>query len=404
MSKINIQPKVFTGILVIIFFFNYVLPWGLTVNLILTPFYLFSLIRWGKIHQIFYLLLGLLAINIPHVFIAQDFIYLFVSNVVLFSTLIFLLTSWNLLKAKSIHAKHINTLVYFNIGLLVLAGILFFSDSMRSVLWYENPFTPNHKVIPRLKMFTLEASQYSLLLIPLFLYYTLFTLTKISVKNILLLCSVCISLLFSFSLGVILALVISLTVVIGLNIRSIICNPLTRKILFSSASLFSIAVIILVIYFPDNPLFFRIKNVLTGVDTSGRGRTYEAFDIAWKVLLNNNKWTGIGLGQFKTMGRETLINYYQFMNPPKVVRLPNAMAETLVSFGIIGFLSKLLIQIYLFVKLKVNQNLFQLALFTFLFIYQFTGSYLTNSAELMFWALAFSAIFPHFSASKVLKI
>ncbi|MGZ5135232.1 MAG: hypothetical protein ACXWCG_08785, partial [Flavitalea sp.] len=42
-----------------------------------------------------------------------------------------------------------------------------------------------------------------------------------------------------------------------------------------------------------------------------------------------------------------------------------------------------------FFKTKVWSNYYRLSLFLFIFIYQFTGSYLTNIAEYVIWILAF---------------
>jgi hypothetical protein len=59
---------------------------------------------------------------------------------------------------------------------------------------------------------------------------------------------------------------------------------------------------ILVIFFPDNPLFVRIGNIFSGTDSSGRGRTFEAFILADKMLAEKSYMWGIGLGQVKIMG------------------------------------------------------------------------------------------------------
>ena len=102
---------------------------------------------------------------------------------------------------------------------------------------------------------------------------------------------------------------------------------------------------------------------------------------------------GIGLGQFKHIGRLTLIEYYQYMNIPDTVRLPNAMAELLVSFGISGVFLKITIEGSLFIYTKAYKDVFRCSLFIFLFIYQFTGSYLSNYFEYFYWIICFSPYF-----------
>lgn len=52
---------------------------------------------------------------------------------------------------------------------------------------------------------------------------------------------------------------------------------------------------------------------------------------------------------------------------------------------------------YLFFKTAVYKNYYRLALFIFVFIYQFTGSYITNIVEYVIWILAFSNAFPQFN-------
>ncbi len=394
------KPILFFVILVSIFYFNHVLPFGLTLTLLLTPFFLFSLMRWRAFNLI--LLSGtiLFLINIPHLILGVDIKTWLISNINLFSVLLFTLVAYILAKNKTVTPYHIQRLSILNAIGLAIALPLFFIPGLRSVFWYEIPFTPNHDVIPRLKMFTLEASHYSLLIVPLFLYYLLDQMRNVNLKKAILLITLIISLVCSFSLGVLFVLGVSVAILVILYIGSFLSHPKTRIFIGLGCIGFFVCILGLFIYYPENPLFFRIENVLSGVDTSGRGRTYEAFDIAWKVLEKTNRWVGIGIGQFKLEGRDTLINYYKYMNIPDVVRLPNTMAETLVTFGISGFIAKLLLQVILFFKTKVYRNIYQCSIFLFVFIYQFTGSYLVNSMEYLLWILAFVPIFPLFSTKK----
>ena len=74
--------------------------------------------------------------------------------------------------------------------------------------------------------------------------------------------------------------------------------------------------------------------------------------------------------------------------------MPSSMAETLATFGWVGFSGKLLVELILFRKTKVKTSSFRLCLFIFMFIYQFVGSFSTNIVEIFFWTLAFSRVFP----------
>ena len=152
---------------------------------------------------------------------------------------------------------------------------------------------------------------------------------------------------------------------------------------------------ILVVYFRHNPIFTRLLNIFSGSDTSAQGRTEDAFILAQRMLEQKNEWWGIGLGQVKLVGHDIVGDYYLY-NMEYVATIPNAMAETLAIFGWLGFFLKLIIEIALFFITKVWTNYYRLILFFFIFIYQFTGSFITNMAEYMIWILAFTNVFRQF--------
>ncbi|MDG1858210.1 MAG: hypothetical protein P8I94_03845, partial [Emcibacteraceae bacterium] len=243
--------------------------------------------------------------------------------------------------------------------------------------------------LPRLKLFHLEASHYSFALLPLFFYYFWKTLKEWGLKNILLLASLTLSLILSFSLGVLAVIGIAIFLVFILKFRSLMKEVNTRKSILIAGSFIVLIAVFLFVVFPDNPLLFRIQNLFQGNDTSGRGRTYEALEIGWLILDNNNYVFGIGFGQFKIIGRDILLNYYRFMSTPDVARLPNGIAETMVATGVLGVAIKLYVQCYFFFKQRFFGNIFQLSMFIALFVYQFTGSYLFNAMEYVFWIMVF---------------
>jgi hypothetical protein len=49
----------------------------------------------------------------------------------------------------------------------------------------------------------------------------------------------------------------------------------------------------------------------------------------------------------------------------------------------------------------VYNNYYRFALFVFVFIFQFTGSFITNIAELAIWILAFTNTFEEFDRKKL---
>jgi hypothetical protein len=153
--------------------------------------------------------------------------------------------------------------------------------------------------------------------------------------------------------------------------------------------------IVLVLFFRQNPFFTRIRNIFSGQDSSGKGRTVEAFLLANKILQEKNEYWGIGLGQIKIAGDNIIRNYYLY-NMDITVTIPNAAAETLAIFGWMGFMLRITVEIFLFFYTRVWTNYYRMLLFFFIFIYQFTGSFITNIAEYVIWILAFTNIFHQF--------
>ena len=145
----------------------------------------------------------------------------------------------------------------------------------------------------------------------------------------------------------------------------------------------------------------RIKGIPTGSDTSARGRTYEAFDLAYRIAKQKSLWFGVGLGQIKEIGRTIIIQYYYYTDMPEAVRVPNAIAELFAIYGITGIAIKFLLILFFFFKTRVYTNYYRLSLFLFIFIYQFTGSFLFNLAEYVIWILAFSPVLPQFNKTKM---
>lgn len=389
------------GIALLIFFFNdFLLPGNLQVVFLTVPFVLYAMHTHGELRKLILPLGIICAYTLIHLIIGANIAALLPSTAVLIVLLIFLFGFFSFYKRFSNFDDIFRILTYFNAIFTFFALISLMSGVLFSVFWYTVPFTSGYDVIPRLKLFHLEASHYSFAIMPLFFYYFWKFLNEWGWKNLFLLASLSVSLILSFSLGILSVIGITLLLVICFRFFSLIKYPKTRISLFIFGGIISVISLCLFVIFPDNPLLFRIQNLFLGNDTSGRGRTYEAFEIGWLVLQDKNPFFGIGLGQFKLVGRDVLIYYYRYMNTPEVVRLPNAMAETLVATGILGALAKLVFQGILFVKKRVFSNLFQLSLFIALFLYQFTGSYLFNAMEYVLWIMVFVPKLSEFDQSK----
>jgi hypothetical protein len=145
----------------------------------------------------------------------------------------------------------------------------------------------------------------------------------------------------------------------------------------------------------SNTFATRLQLFLSGQDPSGNVRTVLSYALAYFIAQKKSLWWGVGFGQIKVVGID-LIN--QFWDNGG--RLPCAIAETMAQFGFVGLAVRLGLQLAFFYHTKVWRNYYRLALFIYIFVYQFTGSYLTNIAEYMIWILAFSPVFPEFSVER----
>jgi hypothetical protein len=178
--------------------------------------------------------------------------------------------------------------------------------------------------------------------------------------------------------------------------KTFITNRRVLHLLALAGILVVAAIGITVIFFPDNILIVRIANVLNGKDPSAKGRTFEAFWLAEQLLKQKSYWWGIGAGQIKILGFELIRAYYGYGYDTTSVAIPNAAAETLAIFGWVGLTGRILTEVILFFYTRVWRNYYRLALFLFIFIYQFTGSFITNVAEYVIWIIAFTPVFEQF--------
>ena len=387
----------------LIFFFNTVsfLPKGVTIVLLLTPLWLYFLHKQNKLKLSIALLLPLLLYIPIHLYNGVNLTYYLISTVVLCS-LSFFVTSWYfLLKEQTINLDVIfKDIAILNFILVIGCIPLLFMPSLKELVWYMIPISDNIKPIPRLKLFTSEASHYSFILAPVAIYFysrALFFKTSNPIPTLLI---VTVPLLLSFSLGVLTGLIIS-----GIFVSCIFITRIFTSwkhiVAFATIAILIIAGLLFINHhYPHNALTLRIHNIFSGRDTSARGRTYEAFILAHKIAGEKSYLWGIGPGQLKLLGRSIIVSFYSYAKIPGTIRIPNACAETIAYFGYVGFALRMLIEGSFFFKTKVYIHPFRLWLFTFVFIYQFTGSYITNAAEYIIWILAFSNIFPEFINNK----
>jgi len=210
-------------------------------------------------------------------------------------------------------------------------------------------------------------------------------------------------LILSLSLGVIGAMLFAFGMMFLVNWQKVFYKRNFLSVLVVSVVVLLSGFLLLYFLFPDNVVFVRLSNIYYGVDTSTRGRTTESFWLAWKVADERSIWFGSGLGQIKELAHAIVKKYFDYWGDLEVVRLPNAVGETLAIFGVTGLIIRFGLIFYLFFKTKVLSNYYRTCIFFFIFIYQFTGSFITNIVEYVLWCIAFSTAFVCFDRKGALK-
>jgi hypothetical protein len=284
---------------------------------------------------------------------------------------------------------------------LCLIAIPFYFTSFSYFFWSSQPLTEGVENFKRLRLFTYEPSYYATLFVPFFFFCFLKIILGQNRTNAwLLLLMILVPYLLSFSLGVMTAMFLSFVLVSGFHFRRLIVKKRIINLALLSTVVIIPAVVLFVRFFPDNTLLFRIENIVSGHDSSGKGRTYEAFFLARKILeLKSSLW-GIGLGQIKIIGAGIIKDFYLYPPDYKNVAIPNVTAETLTLFGYAGLFLRFAAEIFLFFYTRVWKNYYRLLLFLFMFIYQFSGSFITSVAEYVIWTIAFTDVFKQFDVQR----
>jgi hypothetical protein len=383
----------------LIFFFNtvQVLPEGLTLTAIMAPLWLMFLYREHRLGLLPVVFTPFILYLPVHFLNGVYYDHYFKSLAAIFLLVLFITAFSISIRRYTINFNLVfKDILILNFFLTLCSLALLFIPSLKELVWYMVPISRNIEPIPRLKLFTSEASHYSFLLAPVAIFFFCRILFFKTSGVWAVLAMIIIPLALSFSLGVLLGLLISGLLIIIFFARRIFFSR--RRIITLALCLFTLSLLLFVSWkwFPGNPLFHRISNIFKGDDTSARGRTYEAFMVADKVVAKKSRLFGIGPGQLKIIGRDIIIQFYFYSKIPQTIRIPNAMAETVAYYGYLGAAIRLIIEILLFFRTRVYRNPYRLWLFLFVFIYQFTGSYITNIAEYIVWVLAFCPAFDEF--------
>jgi len=384
----------------IFFFLNSAgLPLGLTYMALLSPFFYWWVVTTRKQE----ILLPFLSVLLPFIVIqiingveTKSYVISFLNLITVY---VFCQVFYTFLKTCQDIESIFRKLLVINFIFCLIAIPVYFTP-FSDIFWINQFLTGGIDNYKRFRLFTYEASYYATLFTPLFFFFLLqivFRLNKISLW--LLIPMIALPYILSFSLGVLTAIIIATGTTYLFYIRSLTVKKRVLNIILlvciCSVSLF----IVLINFFPDNTLFIRISNIFSGHDSSGKGRTAEAFFLANKIVNLKNPYWGIGMGQIKIIGADIIRNFYQYDND-YTITIPNATAEMLAVFGWIGVSLRIGLEIFMFFFTKVWTNYYRFALFIFIFIYQLSGSFITSAGEYVIWILAFTTVFKEFDIRK----
>jgi len=385
----------------IYFFINSLaLPFGLTYTALLSPLFYYWVVTYRQKEILMPFFVCLAPFAIMHFIIGVDNRSYLISIFNYTAVYIFCQAFYTFLKASNDPERIFRRILIINFLLCIIAIPVYFS-SYDGIVWMKQSLTGNIDDVKRLKLFTYEASYYAILFIPLFFFYLLQLVLKQNKMNSwLLLLMLLLPFLLSFSIGVIISSMIAITLTTIFYFKKLVVKK--RFISLTAITLLFVALMLftMFLFFPQSSIFSRVNNILLGIDTSGNGRTSDAFILAMKILEQKSLAWGIGAGQIKILGADIIRSYYLYDLDYNQIAIPNAVAETLTIFGYIGLFLRLLIEIVLFFYTKVWKNYYRLLLFLFIFLYQFTGSFITSTVEYVIWILAFTNTFPAFDVNR----
>lgn len=384
----------------IYFFVNSVgLPFGLTYTALLAPFFYVWILMIRKKEILLPFIIILLPFIIIHVLSGVEIKSYSISLVNFLLVYVFCQAVYTFFKVCKDPEMIFRRILIFNFIFCLAAVAIYFTPYFKW-LWLEQNISAGVAQFRRLKLLTYEPAYYALLFTPIFFFYMLqYFFKQNTIPTGWLLLMLFLPYMLSFSIGVIGAVLVA-----GLLTYLIYLRQLTRKRrilngIVNTGAVLTSGTMVLVLFFRHNPVFLRLANIFSGKDSSGNGRTVDAFILARRLLKETNEFWGIGLGQIKLVGEDIIRNYYlYYVN--HTVAIPNAAAETLAIFGWAGFSLRLFIEILLFFYTRVWTNYYRLLLFIFIFLYQFTGSFITNVAEYVIWILAFTNVFRQFDVKQ----
>jgi hypothetical protein len=385
----------FLPLFILYFFFNTMgLPKGLYYTSVLLPLFYLYLLKNNVRHVTTYFCIWMSPFVVMHFVNGVSWKDYVVSLTMFFSVYV---ASYAI--REGLHqTRNIGTFLVAIIKvnfLLSLVGLLLKFTPYAFVMWREGDvISADIDEMMRFQMFMYEPSQYSHLIAPLVLYAYFRFLHDSCLSRLGLLLMVIVPLLMSYSFGNISAIMIAITLINAIYLRQIF--RLNRK--YVLAIPFVLLAVLAVSL--KGPFLIRLQNFLSGHDSSGQARTVLSYIFSYQIAKTKSLLWGVGFGQVKLLGVDIIAE----INPSWAeagARLPCAIADTMATCGFIGIFIRLFLEFVFFMKKKVYKNYLRFALFIYMFVYQFTGSYLSNIMEYVIWTVAFSSLFPEFSIPEI---
>ena len=283
-------------------------------------------------------------------------------------------------------ASLLEPLIWINF-MLACVGLVVRFTPWYHLMWQElGAVDTGGVILIRFRMFAYEPSYYSLLLAPLALYSYWLVVRRRTLYSVLLFVVTLFPMLMSLSFGVISGMILAVTLV----------HLLSGKGLARYAWVLTASVAFMLGYLAlpaENVIRLRIDNIISGNDASASVRSSGSLSAAYAMAKEKDIWFGVGLGQVKLYGNR-FIGW-------GTGRLTSAFADTLGQFGLAGVSLRILLEILFFFRTRCYREPFRFSLFLLMFIFQFAGSFVTNLAEYVIWALAFLPSLEMFSMERI---
>jgi hypothetical protein len=384
---------------VLYFFLNgFLLPVGLLYTTLLTPLLLIWVARYRHIRPVLLYFLLLIPFITAHSLLGVDWTYYGYSLALSFTVFVFGLAFYQYVLFCGSLREIFQSILLINSMLTVIALIAMPVPGLRQLFWDNKALSLGIPHAERLKMFTYEPSYYSTLLAPIAIYYLLKAFRNELPQRATYMTLVLVPLFLSLSFGVIFGIGLSFLLLLVLRGGRQVRQYGTLRKIAAWALLLLAAGIVAILIFPDDFILRRLDNILAGKDSSFKGRTFDSFLLSLDIVHKKSLFWGTGFGQFKLLG---VARFREFYNSNHYtlhdVVIPNSIGDLLGTLGLFGVVIKLFIEGYFFFRTRVFRNDYRLVLFLFIFVYQFTGSFISNIAEYAIWILAFKPdLFPEF--------